>query len=194
MGSGHACTATLIAGSVSSVIGSGVQASANVASGAVAAASSAAGAHAKKGSGDSSDYFIDTLFRDDRGTAVSEDAAHGIVTRIFVRSLSNDGQLSTEDRSYLAQIVAQRTNLTQPEAEQRVDQVYSKAHQAIEDAKVKAKQAADTAAKVAAWTTLWMFITLLLGAFFASLCATFGGRRRDAVTYLDRPVTHSVDR
>ncbi len=187
-------TATLIAGSISSVIGSGVQASANVASGAVTAASSAAGAHAKNGSSESSDYFIDTLFRDDRGTAVSEDAAHGIVTRIFVRSLSNDGQLSTEDRSYLAQIVAQRTNLTQPEAEQRVDQVYTKAHQAIEDAKVKAKQAADTAAKVAAWTTLWMFITLLLGAFFASLCATFGGRRRDAVTYLDRPITTSVDR
>ena len=187
-------TATLIAGSISSVIGSGVQATANVASGAVTAASSAAGAHAKNGAGDSSDYFIDTLFRDDRGTAVSEDAAHGIVTRIFVRSLSNDGQLSTEDRSYLAQIVAQRTNLTQPEAEQRVDQVYAKAHQAVEDAKVKAKEAADTAAKVAAWTTLWMFITLLLGAFFASLFATFGGRRRDAVTYLDRPITPSIDR
>lgn len=117
-------------------------------------------------------YFRDTLFRDERGTAVSEDAAHGIVTRIFVRSLGNDGQLSAEDRTCLA------------EAEQRVGQVYANAHQAVEDAKVKAKEAADTAAKVAAWTTLWMFITLLIGAFFASLCATVGGRRRDAVTSL----------
>ncbi|NNA08599.1 hypothetical protein HBN65_17555 [Pseudomonas lundensis] len=183
-------TATLVAGSVSSVIGSGVQAGANVASGAATAMSSAAGSAA----GNSSDYFIDTLFRDDRGTAVSEDAAHGIVTRIFVRSLGNDGQLSADDRTYLAQIVAQRTNLTQPEAEQRVDQVYAKAHQAIEEAKVKAKEAADTAAKVAAWTTLWMFITLLIGAFFASLCATFGGRRRDAVTYIDHTTTTTVVR
>lgn len=175
-------TATLIAGSISSVIGSGVQAGANVASGAASAMSTAAASHADKNTGNSSDYFIDTLFRDDRGTAVSEDAAHGIVTRIFVRSLGNDGQLSGEDRTYLAQIVAQRTNLSQAEAEQRVDQVYAKAHQAVEDAKVKAKEAADTAAKVAAWTTLWMFISLLLGAFFASLCATFGGRQRDAVS------------
>ena len=178
-------TVTLIAGSVSSVIGSGVQAGASVASGAASAMSSAAASHADKSSGNSSDYFIDTLFRDDRGTAVSEDAAHGIVTRIFVRSLGNDGQLSGEDRTYLAQIVAQRTNLSQAEAEQRIDQVYAKAHQAVEDAKVKAKEAADTAAKVAAWTTLWMFISLLLGAFFASLCATFGGRQRDAVSYVE---------
>ena len=178
-------TVTLIAGSVSSVIGSGVQAGASVASGAASAMSSAAASHADKSSGNSSDYCIDTLFRDDRGTAVSEDAAHGIVTRIFVRSLGNDGQLSGEDRTYLAQIVAQRTNLSQAEAEQRVDQVYAKAHQAVEDAKVKAKEAADTAAKVAAWTTLWMFISLLLGAFFASLCATFGGRQRDAVSYVE---------
>ena len=64
-------TATLVAGSVSSVIGSGVQAGANVASGAATAMSSAAGSaagnHANNGAGNSSDYFIDTLFRDDRG-------------------------------------------------------------------------------------------------------------------------------
>ena len=185
-------TATLIAGSISSVIGSGAQAGANVASGAASAMSTAAASHADKNTGNSSDYFIDTLFRDDRGTAVSEDAAHGIVTRIFVRSLGNDGQLSGEDRTYLAQIVAQRTNLSQAEAEQRVDQVYAKAHQAVEDAKVKAKEAADTAAKVAAWTTLWMFISLLLGAFFASLCATFGGRQRDAVSYVEHTTKPAV--
>jgi len=180
-------TATLIAGSVSSIIGSGVQATASVASGAVTAAASAAGSKAHDGSDPTSDYFIDSLFRDDRGTAVSEDAAHGVVSRIFLRSLSNEGQMAAEDRSYLAQIVAQRTNLTQPEAEQRVNEVYAKAHQAIADAKVKAKETADAAAKAAAWTTLWMFLSLLIGAFFASLCATFGGRRRDAVTYLNNP-------
>jgi ABC-type dipeptide/oligopeptide/nickel transport system permease subunit len=30
-----------------------------------------------------------------------------------------------------------------------------------------------------------MFIALLIGAFFASLAATFGGRRRDAVVYVE---------
>lgn len=176
-------SAVLIASSISSVIGGGVQATSNVAFGAASAVSSVAGAQMNKGADNSSDYFIDTLFRNENGQALSEDDVRNVVTRILVRSLDNDGQMGAEDRSYLAKIVAQKTNLTQQEAEQRVDQVYAKAHQAIEDAKVKAKEAADTAAKVAAWSTLWTFITLLLGAFFASLCATFGGRRRDAVTY-----------
>jgi len=183
-------SAVLIASSLSSVIGSGVQATANVASGAASAVTSAAGEHMRKGGGDKGpEYFIDSLFRNDQGTALSEQDVRSVVSRILVRGL-HDGELNAEDRSYLAQIVAQRTNLTQPEAEQRVDQVYAKAHQAIEDAKVKAKEAADLAAKAAAWSTLWAFITLLLGAFFASLCATFGGRRRDAVTYL----TTTIDR
>ncbi|MNE07732.1 hypothetical protein D3C80_1003620 [compost metagenome] len=58
-------------------------------------------------------------------------------------------------------------------------------HGGAASAKLAAQQAADTAAKVAAWTTLWMFVALLAGAFFASLAATFGGRRRDAVVYLE---------
>ena len=115
---------------------------------------------------------------------VSDDAAHGAVARIFAQSLAN-GQLSAEDRTYLAQLVAQRTNLSQADAERRVDEVFAKAHKAVEDAKLAAKQAADTASKVAAWTALWMFVALLCGAFFASLAATFGGRRRDAVVYLE---------
>jgi len=178
-------SAVLIASSLSSAIGSGVQASANVASGAASAvgsAASAAGEHMRK-EDKGPNYYIDSLFRNENGTSLSEEDVRGVVSRILVRGLQ-DGELNADDRSYLAQIIAQRTNLTQPEAEQRIDQVYGKAHQAIEDAKVKAKEAADVAAKAAAWSTLWAFITLLLGAFFASLCATFGGRRRDAVTYL----------
>jgi hypothetical protein len=87
-------------------------------------------------------------------------------------------------------MIAQRTNLSQADAERRVDQVYGQARQAVEDAKNAAKEAADTAAKVAAMTALWMFVALLCGAFFASFAAIYGGRRRDAVTYLDeRPYT-----
>jgi hypothetical protein len=178
-------TATLVAGSVSSLVGGGVQAGANMVGGAATAATQAAGAAAGNADSDQYGYFIDSLFRDDRPAAVSDDAARGTVTRIFARSLSNDGQLAAEDRAYLAQLVAQRTNLTQADAERRVDEVYARTQKAVADAKLAAQQAADTAAKVAAWTTLWMFVALLAGAFFASLAATFGGRRRDAVMYLE---------
>ena len=104
---------------------------------------------------------------------------------ILTRTLSNDGQLAPEDRTYLAQLISQRTNLSQADAEARIDKVYGEARKAIDDAKLKAKQAADTAAKVAAYTSLWTFVALLIGAFFASFAATFGGRRRDAVVYVE---------
>ncbi|MFW0753890.1 hypothetical protein ACN1C3_03920 [Pseudomonas sp. H11T01] len=178
-------TATLVVGSVSSIVSGGAQAGASVASGAASAMTQAAGSAASNSGGEEYGYFVDSLFRDDRPAAVSDDAVRGSVTRIFVRTLSNDGQLAAEDRTYLAQLVAQRTNLTQADAERRVDEVFAKARKAVDDAKLAAKQAADTARKVAAWTSLWMFVALLCGAFFASFAATFGGRRRDAVVYLE---------
>jgi len=177
-------TATLVVGSVSSIVSGGMQAGASVAGGAASAMTQAAGTAAANTNSDQYGYFVDSLFRDDRPAAVSDDAARGTVTRIFAQSLAN-GQLSPEDRTYLAQLVAQRTNLSQADAERRVDEIYARTQKAIADAKVKAQQAADTAAKVAAWTSLWMFIALLAGAFFASLSATFGGRRRDAVEYVE---------
>lgn len=178
-------TATLVVGSISSVISGGVQAGASVAGGAASAMTQVAGTAASQGSSNDYGYFVDTLFRDDRPAAVSDDAAHAAVARIFVQSMGNDGHLTPEDRTYLAQLVAQRTNLSQADAERRVDEVYGKARQAVEQAKQTAKEAADTASTVAAWTALWMFVALLCGAFFASLAATFGGRRRDAVVYLE---------
>ncbi|AWY39800.1 hypothetical protein DKY63_07745 [Pseudomonas putida] len=177
-------TATLVAGSVSSLVSGGVQAGAQVAGGAASAMTQVAGTAAANTDSDQYGYYIDSLFRDDRPGAASDDAARGTVTRIFVRSIA-DGQLAAVDRTYLAQLVAQRTNLTQADAERRVDEVYARTQKAVADAKQAAKEAADAAAKVAAWTTLWMFVALLAGAFFASLAATFGGRRRDAVVYVE---------
>ncbi|MGV8920430.1 MAG: hypothetical protein ACOH2R_21960 [Pseudomonas sp.] len=171
-------TATLVVGSVSSIVGGGLQAGASMTSGAASTVAQAA-------SNQDNGYFVDTLFRDDHPAAATDEAARGSVFRIFARALSKDGQLSAEDRTYLAQMVAQRTNISQADAEARIDQVYGQARKAAEDAKVAAKNAADAAAKAAAWTTLWMFVALLCGAFFASFCATFGGRRRDAVVYLE---------
>ncbi|WP_426109585.1 hypothetical protein [Pseudomonas sp. TWR1-1-4] len=178
-------TAVLVVGSVSSVVSGGVKAGASVAAGAASGITQASGSAAKGVNGGDFDYYVDSLFRDDRPAAVSDDAAHGVVARIFTRTLSNDGQLAPEDRAYLAQLISQRTNLSQADAEARIDKVYGDARKAVEDAKLKAKQAADTAAKVAAYTSLWTFVALLIGAFFASFAATFGGRRRDAVVYVE---------
>lgn len=130
---------------------------------------------------DPSGYFVDSLFRSDGPVAVSEDAANGVAARILAKGVAQGGTLDEGDRAYLAQLVAQRTRLSQAEAEARVDQVIAQ----VQQAKVQAQQAADTAAKVAAWTALWTFVALLCGAFFASLAALFGGRQRDRVLWLE---------
>ena len=102
----------------------------------------------------------------------------GEVTGIFANSITT-GALPQEDRQYVAQLIAQNTGITQQEAEQRVQSTYDKAQAKLKEAKEKAQQAADTARKTTSYLMLWTFISLLAGAFVASLCATFGGRQRD---------------
>lgn len=166
-------TATLIVGSVGSVVSGTAQ---------VGATLSTSPATAQVANDSSDTYFIDTLFRDDRGAPVTQDAAHDVAARIFARNLASDsGALNTDDRAYLAQLVAQRTDLSQADAEARVDKVYGQAHQAV----VELKAAADAAKKAATHATLWMFVALLIGAFVASFTAIYGGRSRDAVVIID---------
>ena len=80
----------------------------------------------------------------------------------------------------MGQIVAQRTGLSQQDAERRVNEVYARAQMTLRSAEVAARDAADKAHKASAYGALWLFVSLLIGAFVASLAATYGGRRRDA--------------
>lgn len=100
------------------------------------------------------------------------------VNRIIVNSLQGDG-LDPADTQYLSQLIARETGMSQAEAQARVTDVQTRMRAALEKAKTTAKQAADDARKATAYAALWLFITLLMGAFFASLSATWGGRRRD---------------
>ena len=100
------------------------------------------------------------------------------VNRIIVNSLQGDG-LDPADTQYLSQLIARETGMSPAEAQARVTDVQTRMRAALEKAKNTAKQAADDARKATAYAALWLFITLLIGAFFASLSATWGGRRRD---------------
>lgn len=68
-----------------------------------------------------------------------------------------------------------RAGLAEADAGRRVDLIYAQARQAAQEARA----AADAARLAAAKSALWMFVALLLGAFVAALCATFGGRQRE---------------
>lgn len=126
------------------------------------------------------DYAVDAIFRRDAAhmTTSTSPSTRAEAVKIFATDL-HTGTLTDEDRTYLGSVVAQETGLAQADAEKRVSDKFNQTKAAITDAENTAKQAADTARKAAAHASLWMFVALMLGAFFASLAATFGGRRRD---------------
>ena len=175
-------TAALLGSALGGILGTGVRASAALAGSAASSATVAAaqvGTAARTGS-DNVGYFVDSMFRKDAthlGTPTNPET-RAEALKIFVADLRT-GKLTDEDRQYLGTVVAQETGMAPADAEKRVADKFNQAKAAADEAENNAKQAADTARKVAAHSSLWMFIALMLGAFFASLAATAGGRRRD---------------
>jgi len=178
-------TATLLASVVASIVGSGVQAGASI----VGATTSAAVTSASNADESSTDYFIDSLFRRDLSNSTSalpevvqaertpaEDALE--VRRIFIHVLDS-APLPAADLRYLGQLVANRTGLSPPAAEARVNEIYASAQAAVQEVELRTKEAAEKARRATAYGSLWLFIALLGGAFVASWAATFGGRQRD---------------
>lgn len=113
----------------------------------------------------------------------SPDVSHnklprGELARIFINAVTS-GSLSVSDLKYAGQLVAQHTNLDQQTAEKRVADIFAALQTQLQEAEAKVKEAADKARKASAYTSLWLFISLLSGAFIASLMAVCGGRQRD---------------
>ncbi|MEO8807750.1 MAG: hypothetical protein ABI433_16845 [Burkholderiaceae bacterium] len=177
-------TAALLSSAIAAVVGGGVQAGASAAGGA-AAAMSVAGSSGRNSVGPeaaSTSYFVDSLFRREANApALSDSAAAAPITettRILLNSLRS-GALPADDTRYLGQVIAQRTGLSQPDAEKRVSDTYARMQAKLKEAEAAARDAADKARKATAYATLWLFVSLLAGAFIASLAATWGGRQRD---------------
>jgi hypothetical protein len=177
-------TAALLTSVIGSLLGGGVQAGASMVGG-VASTVGAAGLTQGSDSGPMA-YFVDSLFRRDAAGTATTAAANGQpagtetaeVSRIFTH-VSRSEPLPPEDIRYVGQIVSRRTDLSQPDAEKRVADVYAKAQAKFRDVEVAAREVSDQTRKASAYSALWLFVSLLVGAFVASLAATFGGRQRD---------------
>jgi hypothetical protein len=176
-------TAALLGSAVTGILSSGLHADATLAGGVAAGTATVAAAAANSDA--IADihlgYYIDSLFR--------KDAAHlatptNPVTRVeALKIFANDirvGTLPEEDKQYLGGVIAQETGVAQSDGEKRASDKFAQLQKATGDAENSAKQAVDSARKAAAHSSLWMFVALLLGAFSASLAATFGGRQRDS--------------
>ena len=199
--------ATLIGTVIGKTMSTGVSAGATIAStvagmagasGAIAADHNSSmalpgadGNNADRSNGGNSDammrYMVDSLFRSDHSAPDSNGnadiAVRMEVGRIFINSI-HSSNLPQQDEQYLAQVVARRTGLSVTDADQRVSATFNIVRTAVANAEQDARQAADHARRTAAYSALWMFVSLLSGAFIASLAATFGGRQRDHVAHV----------
>ena len=86
-----------------------------------------------------------------------------------------DFRVPDADRTYLVDEVATRTGVSRAEAQSRVDAFVASVMQA--EAKLKAD--ADSARKAAAQASLYLALSMLVGAFIASVAAALGGHLRD---------------
>ena len=188
-------TATLLTSVIGAIVGTGVSAGATVAAGGAGAAGAAVAQVASQSDGAKEgeaerNYFVGTLFRTD-AAAVSTAGAPGVLmvnpspaamaaeaSGIFATAMKN-GSLPAEDASYLGQQVSLRTGISAQDAQKRVNDTFARMQIKAREAETAAREAADKARKASAYGALWLFVSLLIGAFFASLAATFGGRQRD---------------
>ncbi|MCZ0737955.1 hypothetical protein [Phreatobacter sp. AB_2022a] len=158
---------------LTTVAGGGARATAAAASGATSAAADMAGNSGAVA------YYVDNLLRpndpsslagqpDGRAKATAE------ITRILAQS-AVAGSLGTDDKAYLARLIAANTGLSEQEANARIDALLVR----IEEAKTKAREAADAARKAGAAFALASALALLIGAFIAGVAAAVAGRQRD---------------
>jgi hypothetical protein len=165
-----AVSTVLVAATIAATVYSG----AGTAGHAAAEVSSQGAKGAMNGTSPNTSYDMDRLLRPtDLGAPAGSDPraelAHIIANAVV------SGSVPDGDRTYMAQLVAARTGVPQSEAQQRVEAFAS----SVMDAETKAKATADAARKTAAEASIYLALSLLVGAFIASVAAALGGGLRD---------------
>ena len=168
--------AGFLASSLTSLAGAGANA-VGTAANTAGIAEAAASAVSRDGPDLSTSYFTDALLRPQQITQRAREddgAASAEIARILLQGAAR-GEVPDNDKTYIASIVAARTNLSETDARARVDAVLKQ----IKDAQIATQNALDKTRKAAATTALVGALSLLVGAFISSAAAALGGRQRD---------------
>jgi hypothetical protein len=173
-----AVASVIVAAFLASAVTSMMSGATQVAAGAASGGAQGAAQQSARSGGDLTDpagYFIDGLYRSDRPNPnASTQDVRSETARILAMGVRN-GDVSPPDKAYLAQLVAARTGLSQADAAKRVDDVIAQA----KAAELKAREAADAARKAGSYLSIFIGLSMLIGAFIASAAGALGGRQRD---------------
>lgn len=167
--------AVLVAGTGASVASGAAKAATTVAAASAAGAGQAAASD--KAGMPNIDYNIGSLFRGNNATTEAGRAYRNEANTIFTHGMSGDG-VSAEDRAYLISTVSREAGVSQEEAATRVDRTIAE----VTALKNEAVETADKARKAASAFSIFTAISMMIGAFVASVAAAAGGCHRDNVT------------
>lgn len=109
-------------------------------------------------------YATDTMLRTDRPATGDSPAVRAEIGRILMR----EGPVTADDRAYVVHVVARQTGVPDAVAQHRVDAAIT-----------SVRQAADKARKVSSAIGFFTALSMLIGAFIASVAAAYAGRLRD---------------
>jgi hypothetical protein len=161
--------AAILASAASSLLSAGARVAGTIASGATQGASQGVL------QANPSAYYVDSLFRSDHPSGSGNDQdVRAETARILATGIKN-GDVPTADKTYLAQLVTARTGLSQADAERRVDDVIARE----KSAELEARQVANAARKAGAYVSIFVGLSMVIGAFIAAAAAALGGRHRD---------------
>jgi hypothetical protein len=144
-----------------------------------------AGGKAAAAAGDmtvTNNYYVTELFKPAMGGAATGVSLPGATPQqmrqdatIILAQSAVTGQVSDDDKSYLATLVAGATGLDPSAAAARVNAVLGEEQANL----AKAKQMANEARKSASAAAIYTFFAGLIGAFIAAVAGLVGGRLRD---------------
>jgi hypothetical protein len=160
------------------------------------------GAKAQVGLNDPLATYIDSLYRPahegvpvsriETGTSSASPATEPSVMRVSadVRAetgrilLSGTGKqgLADNDKFYLAQLISANTDLSPADAAKRIDDVLAKAHDDMRKV-----------GRAAGYLSLFVGLSMMVGAFIAAVAAAFGGSQRDEWEEAVRAGTYGDD-
>lgn len=168
-------TASVLASATASIVSGGVQAASAISAGAAARPGAEMAPPAPGKPDEANGYYIDSLFRNANFNQKADlKDARAETTKILMTGLKN-GTVPEEDKIYLAEMVSAHAGISKEEAAKRVDNAITQ----LNTVKEKIKQKAEEARKTAMHISIYMFLSMLVGAFVASSAAAIGGRQRD---------------
>ena len=192
-------TAGNVAAGAGKAAGTVVEAAGSAVGGAASGLADAAGAAIPdEAKNDPTDYLSNQLLRPNQVDPLTADPEQlAKQTASIVANIYRTGEVSEEDRTYLAGAVAARTDLTQAQAKERVDQIVTQAQEArqeVEDAVAAAKaeaeqaaaeakeaavEAAQTARNAGILTAFVLAAASLIAGVASVAGSVHGGRHRD---------------